>query len=88
VAGPPLKTSSALGRGRGNAPLPCTPSPNQIQTSKSGSFYLAKNRNFLLGLDTNHFDESFRWYAECKQISAFPVDERMQMPSRCPKVDC
>jgi len=52
VAGPPLKTSSALGRGRGNAPLPCTPSPNQIQTSKSGSFYLAKNRNFLLGLDT------------------------------------
>jgi len=51
VAGPPLKTSSALGRGRGNAPLPCTPSPNQIQTSKSGSFYLAKNRNFLLGLD-------------------------------------
>ena len=51
MAGPPLKTSSALGRGRGNAPLPCTPSPNQIQTSKSGSFYLAKNRNFLLGLD-------------------------------------
>jgi hypothetical protein len=36
---------------RGEALLPLHPIPTAKPNFQSGSFYLAKNRNFLLGLD-------------------------------------
>ena len=47
-----LKASTQLGRRRKISPSPAPHPQNQIQNFESGSFYLAKNRNFLLGLDS------------------------------------
>jgi hypothetical protein len=48
---PSVEGQYTTGQGKEDFPFPCTPSQNQIQNFESGSFYLAKKRNFLLGLD-------------------------------------